>query len=432
MNLKRLLLWLCASALLFSGAALGEEDDDPELYVEEVVEEVLLGDDGEEIPLPQETEPAYSVPDAFTPSYGSDYGPLPGERNYWTLPMDITDEQAVWEMLTAPITVVDSTKKNGEKTQTYLYREPDEDSLKVGVVTCESQGVRVLETRDDGWSLVECYSSSFHDTQVEAWNILVHGYIKTSRLKEVNPNPSMGIVVDKLTQRMYVFEDGKLLTTLLCSTGLVMWNGSKYQPYNETRSGEFLLMSKVGDLPSDRLVCSYAIRFNSGDCVHEVPHVNNRDGTPNYDNTEPKLGTKCSHGCIRVQRKKTPEGINMHEIYSRLKSGSKVKFVIWEDWQGRQIPIPDDSVTLYYNPEKGSYYHRSSFCYMAPKVTFQPFSYGQLEEEPFAGLKACPYCVPPRRQADIEAVNAVYAFGGDHDELLTSLQAGYYEYLQNN
>ena len=368
----------------------------------------------------------------FTPSYASAWPIREGETGYWALPMDITDEAAVWEMLMAPITVVDTGKDSGEKTQTYLYREPDDSSLKVGVVTCESQGVRVLETREDGWSLVECYSSSFHATKVEAWNLLVSGYIPTKYLKQVSPNPDMGIVVDKLTQRMYIFQEGKLLSTLLCSTGLVMWNGSKYQPYNETRSGEFLLMSKVGTLISDRLYCDMAIRFNSGDMMHEVPHVKNADGTKNYGSTEYKLGTKCSHGCIRVQRNKTPEGINMSWIWNQVKSGSKVKFVIWEDWQGRQIAVPDADTPLYYNPNKGSYYHRSSFCYSAKAITFQPFTYGELDQEPFSKLKQCPFCGPPLREAEIQAVNERYAEGGDHDELLTSLQAGYYEYLQQN
>ena len=212
--MKRILAFLAAAVLAFSAAAAEEE----ELWVEEIVEDVLLDDNGREVPLetpgPEEASSPVSD-DAFIPSRGSAYPAREGENGYWTLPMDITDEAAVWEMLMAPVTVVDIGKNSGEKEQTYLYREPDEDSLKVGVVTCESQGVRVIETRDDGWSLVECYSSSFHATKVEAWNLLVSGYIPTKYLKQVEPNPDMGIVVDKLTQRMYIFQEGKLLSTLL-------------------------------------------------------------------------------------------------------------------------------------------------------------------------------------------------------------------------
>ena len=97
----------------------------------------------------------------------------------------------------------------------------------------------------------------------------------------------------------------------------------------------------------------------------------------------------------------------------------EIKIIIWEDWQGRQIPIPEDDTVLYYNPSGGSLYHTSSFCYSAPKVTFEPFTYGQLEEEPFSKLKRCGYCAPPLRVGEIEEINAVYAPGGDHDPILT-------------
>ena len=416
--MKRIIALLAALSLCFAAAAAEEEDL--------IVEEVLLDEeeDAGEAPAPA------AEAGVFTPSTGSPYESAPEAGSYWTLPMDVTDEQAVWRMLMEPVTVVDIGKKSGERVQAYLYEEPDDRSKKIGVVTCESQGVRVIEHLDNGWSRVECYSSSFHDTKVKAWNLLVSGYIRTAWLKKVEPNPDFGIVIDKLSQRLYVFKDGKLLSTLLCSTGIVQWNGKKYQPYNETRSGEFLFMSKVGVLKSDRMLCDMAIRFNSGDMIHEVPHVLNADQTKNYKATEPKLGTKCSHGCIRVQRHKTPEGVNMAWIYSRVKSGSKVKIVIWEDWQGRQLPLPDGDTVLYYNDNgKGSYYHRTETCECAPGVTFSPFTYGRLEEKPFRGLAACPWCVPERRPEEIAEINERYAEGGDHDELLTRLRQDYYDYL---
>ena len=170
---------LLAALMLLSAAALGEEEDG-DLEIEEIIEEVVLDDEGGEHPLSEQNAPA-AASGEFIPSYGSAYAPRSGERNYWTLPMDITDEQAVWEMLMQPITVVDIGKKSGEKSQTYLYREPDEESLKIGVVTCESQGVRVLETLDSGWSLVECYSSSFQAGDAES----LHGH----RLRQADPAP---------------------------------------------------------------------------------------------------------------------------------------------------------------------------------------------------------------------------------------------------
>ena len=228
--------------------------------------------------------------------------------NGWTVPMDITDEEAVWQALTAPITVVDDGKSSDQRRQMVVRAEPSGDSKGVGMVTMISQGVHVLE-RGDEWSLIECYSSSFHNSAVLNWNALIQGYVPTRTLKEIMPNQKMGIVIDKLTQRLYIFRNGGLYSTLLVSTGLV----NSRQPYNETRSGEYLLVSKVGGFSSDNFYCPLAIRFNAGDMLHEVPYIQR---SKDYSMTEPKLGSKASHGCIRVQRKANPEGVNMQWIWS--------------------------------------------------------------------------------------------------------------------
>lgn len=395
-----------------------------EAVVEEIVEAIIFDEDGNIVEEePETTEEVTAENTVFTPALGSPYQP-DEPLNYWNMPMDITNEAAVWEVLMQPMTILYSNVDRAERTQTVLRAEPSDDSEAVGLVTRMNQGVHVLETLDNGWSLIEAYSSSFYGADVKRWNLLVQGYVKTKELKVVEPQQEYGFVVDKLTQRLYMFKEGKLFTTLLVSTGLV--NGIEpIQPYNETRSGEFLLTSPVGDFASGNMTCDMGIRFNSGDLLHEVPHKINADGTRNYGYTEPLLGSKASHGCIRVQRRKTPEGINMTWIWNnRIRN---TKLLIWEDWQGRQMDIPEDDFLLYYNPDGGSYYHSSSFCYMAPKRTFEPFTYGQLEEEGFAKLKRCTYCAPVFRRAEIEARNAEYAPGGDHNAVLTRVQQEQFE-----
>ena len=242
----------------------------------------------------------------------------------------------------------------------------------------------------------------------------MQGYVQTELLKTVQPDPEIALIVDKLTQRLYIFKDGALFSTLLVSTG----RANARQPYNETRSGEFLLqLPAVGEFRSDNLYCSMGIRFNNGDLIHEVPHMKNADGTKNYSTTEYKLGTRGSHGCIRVQRKRTPEGTNMKWIWNNKKDNMKI--VIWEDWQGRQYSYPADDTPLYYNPKHGKYYHTNETCYSAEDVIFSPFTYGELETEPFASLEACTYCSAPLRKAEIDQINELHAPGGDHDPVLT-------------
>ena len=424
---------LFAAALILFSAALAEDN----MEVDDISIDDLLDQ-----PAPEEEQASESSGEVFIPSHGSPWDHDLGS-SYWTTPMDITDEETVWNMLMEPINVIDlgsgAGKNHSQRTKKnlYMYREPDENSKIVGEITNLSQGVRVIEHQDNGWSLVECYSSSFANhpkTVISAWNILVSGYIQTKYLTQVQPTDQLALVVDKLSQRLYVFVEGNMIAELLCSTGLVQKNNDgKWQPYNETRSGEFLIINMTGSLDSDKLKCAYAMRFNAGDEIHEVPHmVDPRDKTWKYNTTEPSLGSKKSHGCIRVQRLTNPDGINMKWIYNRIYSKKlvgKVKIVIWEDWQGRQLPVPSPDTVLYYNPNKGQYYHSAEHCNMASKITFTPFLYSQLEEEGFSKLKACNFCSPPRRESEIQAINEVYAPGGDHEERLNILRQGYYDYL---
>lgn len=354
----------------------------------------------------------------FTPSYGSPYEVIEGEAaNYWNTPMDITDEAAIWAMLSAPMTVINASYKG----QTKVYVQPDEDSRAVAVVTGESQGVRVIETLDNGWTLIELYSSTFHDNSIDAWNMLVQGYVKTEKLETKAVDKKYGIVVDKLTQRLYLFSTEGLVSTLLVSTGLA----NAEQPYNETRSGEFLYISPTGGFKSDNMYCPLAMKFNDGDLLHEVPYIQRYEGGSKiYTATEPYLGQRASHGCIRVQRKKTPEGINMQWIWNNRKDLGRI--VVWEDWQGRQIEIPSDDTLLYYNPKGGSYYHKGETCASAKAtVEFSTFTYGELDTGDFAKLDFCPYCAPAMRRAELDKLNQAHAFGGDHDPILTEARMKY-------
>ena len=185
-------LFCLLSVLVLLGSCIPAIAEDEMEYEEE--EGWLDLDEGtasETADEPAEEPAEASTSGVFTPSYGSKYTKDIGS-SYWTTPMDISNEQAVWNMLMEPITVVDLGKVKRKsrsqltKMQTYLYQEPDEKSKILGEVSNLSQGVRVIENLDNGWSLVECYSSSFFSkpaTKTKAWNILVSGYIPTKYLK---------------------------------------------------------------------------------------------------------------------------------------------------------------------------------------------------------------------------------------------------------
>ena len=68
------------------------------------------------------------------------------EHCFWETTMDITNEEAIWAMLTQPMTVL----SGDPRTQTRVYARPDASSEDVGEGTCMSQGVRMLEQPDNG------------------------------------------------------------------------------------------------------------------------------------------------------------------------------------------------------------------------------------------------------------------------------------------
>lgn len=335
-----------------------------------------------------------------SPASFSSYEAIPGESNYWTLPMDISDEAGVWEVLMQPVTVI----KGHQKRAYQLRSQPNEEAGAVGEVTYDSQGVRVLENLDSGWSLVEAYSSSFSASKVKVWGKMVQGYVETKLLIEKKPYSKLGLVIDKLTQRMYVFTEGKLFTSLLVSTGLP----NEKQPYNETQAGEYLIVSRVGRFPSENLICDMGLRFNNGNYIHQVPYIIAAGGSKYFEKTEPKLGFKASHGCVRVQRKKNSDGVNMAWLWKNVKVNTKV--LIWEDYKGRQLPIPNGTTPLYYNPDGGQYYHSVDNCSDVRKkyLPLTAFTYSELEEPPYADLTPCTACAPSIRAAQIEEINAAH------------------------
>ncbi len=344
-------------------------------------------------------------PSEITPAFRSREVPeKPHENCYWCTPMSLEDEENLWKMLTAPMTVADIDMNK----QTVLYAEPNESSEGVAMVTGQSQGLHVLEQLENGWSKVETYSTSFHDSKVKNWNAFTTGYIQTDKLKTVEVNQNYGIIIDKLTQRLYFYRDGHLETTLAVSTG----EYNSKQPYNESRSGEYLIVyTKTGALIDGNMHCDYALKFNAADYLHEVPYILQDGGQKNYKPYEAKLGKRASHGCLRVQRNKNANGYSMRELANLIKKRKDkncVKLIVWEDYQGRQVKIPADDTPLYYNPKGGTYYHALADCPSVNKK-FRPmtaFTFGELEESPFKKLKVCPYCQPTPRREFLEGINA--------------------------
>ncbi|NLW21488.1 MAG: L,D-transpeptidase [Clostridiales bacterium] len=328
-------------------------------------------------------------------------------KDFWRLPVGDYNEEAIWKVMMQPITVI----WGRDQRETYKLRATRDDSTKrdniVGELGYESQGVHVIEQYDDGWTLVEAYNSSYGpDNRTRRGygdtDALIRGYVRTNLLRVIQPRDDYGIMIDKLRQRMYIFKDGKIFTELLISTGIP----TKKQPWNETPSGEFLMVSRTGDFNAGNLVCRMSMRINGGNLIHEVPYIlNERTGHWDYSSQEAQLGKKASHGCIRVQRVNNADGINMTWLWSNIKLNTKV--LVWDD-DGRYYDYPEDSLALFYNPNGGKFYHLDQNC-RSIRDRFLPLQgslvYAQLDDHQHSKLTACATCNPPLRPSQIDQIN---------------------------
>ena len=385
MKLKRLFS-LCLICFLLPSFSFAESDEVIEEWEDLSASDTLLAADV-----------IYHTPNEYSPVKCNH------EHCFWNLEMGrLTDEAAIWEVLTQPVTVIDGKQRE----QVRILARPEENCKDyTGVVTCASQAVHILDQQGD-WTLIEAYSSSEEGSAVHVFADQFQGWVKTARLKEVEVAQDYGLVVDKLQQRLYVFKEGKLFSTLLCSTGFA----KKSTPFHETPAGEFLVVSWVGDFPAETLICEMGMRINSGILIHQVPYRirvrDNGEEVKDYSRCERYLGEKASHGCIRVQKEKTPEGVNVKWLWDNLSRKPYTKVIIWDD-KDRELGYPDDDLPLYYNPKSGENYHSQPTCSLV-KDKYEPmtaFTYGELDQKPYKKLKPCPGCAPMGRRQKIDELN---------------------------
>ncbi len=255
------------------------------------------------------------------------------DGTFWAMPPGEIDDAVIWDVLTQPITVYDNGRI-GATGHMYLMENPDGTGGRIAQIHGKSQGLHVLgEVNEHGYVLVEAFSN--YDPSFQPISALARehafevkqGYIKADGLVTIPVNQQIGFLVDKLTQRLYIFIDGVRVTELFISTG----KNTSEKYFYETTAGEFTTIAYTASFMQSGLYNAMGIRFNGGNLLHEVPCQIDEEGVQNYIPFEKLLGQKASGGCIRVQRHKSAEGYNHTWIWETLDREERYKVLVWND-----------------------------------------------------------------------------------------------------
>ena len=241
------------------------------------------------------------------------------DAGYWGLTADASDAD-IWAALTRTMVSVNV----GESESAYIYNATD-NGKKIGSVSGLSQGLNLIEDLDDGWSVVEAYRNED--------GAFVRGYIRTNKLRTVEPSNMYGLVIDKAAQTLTVYKNGERIGSCAVSTGLPT---VKYL-HRETPAGEFITVTRRGTIENSGGFSKYTVRISGNYHLCEIPTTkkNGRD----YSLMADKLGQKASRGNICLAHDESADGgINAEWIWDLTDSNKKIKVLVFDDKDRSSIP----------------------------------------------------------------------------------------------
>jgi lipoprotein-anchoring transpeptidase ErfK/SrfK len=251
--------------------------------------------------------------------------PLAVSEEALFLPQSL-DDANIWNSLSAPVAVVDI----GATAHQSLWDKPGKGAKEIGTVHGQTAGVKIIQLDIDGYALVGAYA-----TQDGAY---VEGYIDQSRLKMVRPQTRYGLLIDKNAQTMTVYEAGKKLGIVSVSTGLM----EKNRLYQETRAGTFLTQDRQLQFNDEGFFYDYAIRIDGGNLIHQAGYKRVLSGQ-DFSGQISELGAKASHGCVRVDSRTSPQGLDAFWLFTHLPRNTKV--LVLDDPAARQMLLAQIGAT---------------------------------------------------------------------------------------
>lgn len=246
------------------------------------------------------------------------------ESSYWTISASATDEE-IWAALTRTMISVDEDERNSVS----VLATPESNGKKLAQVNGLTQGLNVVGEVGD-WSIVEVFRNED--------SAFTRGYIRTSRLRTVEPDQEYGVTIDKATQTLTVWHNGERVGSVPVCTGLA----NAENPGRETPAGEYILATRMGTREMQMGYCEYAIRLSGDVWIHEIPSTK-RKGT-DFSAMQDVLGEKATRGTIAVAHESSEDGaINMEWIWEMLSSHKRVKVLIFDDKDRDVVPYLDPS-----------------------------------------------------------------------------------------
>ena len=241
------------------------------------------------------------------------------DAGYWRLTANANDAD-IWAALTRTMVSVNV----GESESAYIYNSTD-NGKKIGSVSGLSQGLNLIEDLDDGWSVVEAYRNED--------GAFVRGYIRTNKLRTVEPSNMYGLVIDKAAQTLTVYKNGERIGSCAVSTGLPT---VKYL-HRETPAGEFITVTRRGTIENAGGYSKYTIRISGNYYLCEIPTT--KKNGKDYSLMADKLGQKASRGNICLAHDESADGgINAEWIWDLTDSNKKIKVLVFDDKDRSSIP----------------------------------------------------------------------------------------------
>ena len=241
---------------------------------------------------------------------------------YWALDASASDEE-IWAAITKDLVGVNV----GETESVYIYDSTKEGRKRIGSVSGISQGLNVIKERDDGWTLVEAFRNED--------GAFVRGYIRSNKLRVAEPNTLYGMTIDKATQTLTVYQEGKRIGSCKVSTGLP---ANKYL-HRETPAGEFITVTRRGTIEFYGQGYSQdAIRINGAYSLCEIPTTKKKG--KDFSLLEDSLGEKATRGNICLpQAASSDGGINADWIWDMTDENKRVKVLIFDDKPRTDVPV---------------------------------------------------------------------------------------------